>query len=227
MKGLRALARTRELPVPLRHLVRVPVRRAQAGGSEGPQLAARLAGLDAGRQEQLLLDVVSGEIALVLGHASAETVDTERGLLDLGFDSLTAVELRNRLNAVTGLQLHPTLAFDHPTPAALARHLRDELAPRIGPDGADGDGGEAHVRRMLATLTPQRLREAGLLDVLLQLADGMGAADGGSPVPGVQDRGEQPYEDVAVDGETPSLIEGADLDDLIQMAMAGPAAEEL
>ncbi|WP_455711006.1 phosphopantetheine-binding protein [Streptomyces cinereoruber] len=77
-------------------------------------------------------------VAAVLGHGSPDRIDAERGLLDLGFDSLTAVEFRNRLNAVTGLRLPTTVVFDHPTPAALARHLLDELAVTASPTGSAG-----------------------------------------------------------------------------------------
>ncbi|WP_371103082.1 phosphopantetheine-binding protein, partial [Streptomyces sp. PU_AKi4] len=77
--------------------------------------------------QTLLHGMVLGHVAAVLGHASAEALDSGRGFLDLGMSSLTAVELRNRLNAETGLTLPTTLIFDHPDPAALVRHLRDEL----------------------------------------------------------------------------------------------------
>ncbi|WP_199579280.1 phosphopantetheine-binding protein [Streptomyces sp. CRB46] len=76
--------------------------------------------------------VVLGHVAAVLGHASAESLDAGRGFLDLGMSSLTAVELRNRLNAETGLSLPTTLIFDHPDPAALVRHLRTELGTDTG-----------------------------------------------------------------------------------------------
>ncbi|WP_268874152.1 type I polyketide synthase [Streptacidiphilus melanogenes] len=116
----------------LRGLVRLPMRRAVetagAGASPGePELVARLAPLPVGEQRQALLDLVRRQIAAVLGYAGAEAVDAERAFKELGFDSLTAVELRNRLTTGTGLRLPATLIFDYPNPTALSGHLRDEL----------------------------------------------------------------------------------------------------
>ncbi|MFC3540695.1 SDR family NAD(P)-dependent oxidoreductase, partial [Couchioplanes caeruleus subsp. azureus] len=118
------------VPAVLRDLVKGG--RARAAGNAGP--AATLAALTqqlAGRREDERLrhvtDLVRAEAAAVLGHASAAAVDARREFRDLGFDSLTAVELRNRLTAVTGLRLSATMVFDHPTPAALAEHLTKEL----------------------------------------------------------------------------------------------------
>jgi NADP-dependent 3-hydroxy acid dehydrogenase YdfG/acyl carrier protein len=147
---LRSAAGSGALHPLLRGLVRRPPARGLDAGADGPELAGRLAGLPVTDQRQLLLDVVRSQVAVVLGYPGPEPVATDRGLLDMGFDSLTAVELRNRLNRATGLRLPTTLAFDYPTPAAIAEYLRAEIAP-------DGAGSVrslvAEVDRLEAALT--------------------------------------------------------------------------
>ncbi|MFD2493918.1 beta-ketoacyl reductase [Amycolatopsis jiangsuensis] len=98
-------------------------------------LTARLATLAPGDRHEAVLQVVRTQAALVLGLAGPAAVGADRSFRDLGFDSLTAVELRNRLSAATELQLFPTLVFDYPAPAALATHLLSELdgGPAISP----------------------------------------------------------------------------------------------
>ncbi|WP_443066181.1 SDR family NAD(P)-dependent oxidoreductase [Streptomyces sp. NBC_00523] len=128
--ALRARAKSGSLAPLLRGLVRTPVRRAaaaRAGAAGATSLAQRLATLPAAEQDRLLLDLVREEVAAVLGRSDAAVLDPSRTFTTLGFDSLSAVELRNRLGAATGQRLTPTLIFDHPTPGALATHLRDTL----------------------------------------------------------------------------------------------------
>ncbi|MEN3615924.1 alpha/beta fold hydrolase, partial [Plantactinospora sp. ZYX-F-223] len=119
---------------------------------DGQTLADQLAGLDDGERRERLLRVVRSDVAAVLGHRDAEDVDADAPFGSLGFDSLTAVELRNRLGARTGRVFPATLTFDHPTPAALAEHLDREL-----------DAGPAH------TPAPRPLAGGGTEDSLSAL----------------------------------------------------------
>jgi pimaricinolide synthase PimS1 len=118
--ALRGLARIGAVPPLLRGLIRAPAQPARAAAGS---LAARLANVPAPEREGNVLELVRSEIAAVLGHRSAADVDVNRAFNELGFDSLSAVELRNRLAATTGLQLPATLIFDYPNPHALAGYL--------------------------------------------------------------------------------------------------------
>ncbi|MFH8476675.1 type I polyketide synthase [Streptomyces sp. NPDC018000] len=122
------------VPAILRALPGAPARRAVARGGDstedgalGAELAGRLARMAPEEQQRTLLNLVRGHTAEVLGHARAQDVDPMRGFVELGFDSLMALELRNRLGGVSGLRLPSTLIYDHPTPLAAAHHLRAEL----------------------------------------------------------------------------------------------------
>ncbi|MER6961976.1 acyl carrier protein, partial [Streptomyces sp. NPDC000618] len=89
----------------------------------------RLSELAEDDRRRLLTDLVCDHASTVLALGGADAVDPRRGFTEMGFDSLTAVELRNRLDAATELRLPATLVFDYPTPADLAEHLFEELAP--------------------------------------------------------------------------------------------------
>ncbi|MFF9587552.1 SDR family NAD(P)-dependent oxidoreductase, partial [Streptomyces achromogenes] len=126
--ALRAHAAAGTLPPVFRALVRAPARRAvEVADGAATSWARRLAALPDADRDRELLDLVRTEVALVLGHAGSATIDASRAFKELGFDSLTAVELRNRLNTATGLRLPATLLFDHPTLAALVSQLRDRI----------------------------------------------------------------------------------------------------
>ncbi|PBJ48476.1 polyketide synthase, partial [Mycobacterium avium subsp. hominissuis] len=113
-------------------LVNAPTRRrvddSLAAAKSKSALAHRLDGLPEAEQHAVLLELVRSHIATVLGSPTAEAIDPDKAFQELGFDSLTAVEMRNRLKTATGLALSPTLIFDYPTPNALAGYIRTELA---------------------------------------------------------------------------------------------------
>ncbi len=143
--ALRAQARAGGLPTMLRGLVRAAPR-PRLQRAEGSLLLERLRGAPAEESRRIVLQTVRGEIAAVLGHSSPEVIDARRALKELGFDSLLAVELRNRLNAATGIRLPVTLVFDYPTAVLLADHVletisgtRAELASPVASTGSNDE----------------------------------------------------------------------------------------
>jgi polyketide synthase 12 len=172
---LRAAGRAGELPPLLRGLTAAVAaaatrRRVGDAGPTAPALRGRLAAVPPAAREALLLDLVRGHAATVLGHDDPAAVDASRAFRELGFDSLTAVELRNRLEDASGLRLPPTVVFDHPTPAALARRLLAELALDDGAGTARTAFAEFdRLEAVLATLSDERLHPqiAARLEALL------------------------------------------------------------
>ncbi len=165
------------VPAVLRTVVRSGRRRGdQTPGAAGGSFAARVAELPAEEREQALLRLVREQAATVLGLASPDAVPETRGFLQLGFDSLTAVELRSRLGAATGLRLPATLVFDQATPANAARYLRDRLFPESR-EPTESEAEEKRFREALASIPLARFRQAGLLADVLRLAGGEADAE--------------------------------------------------
>nr|WP_262928363.1 type I polyketide synthase [Streptomyces sp. CBMA29] len=133
-EAFRALARGLTSRAPQRRTAKAAVPAARSGGAD---LAARLAALGAAERSAVLVDMVRTNVAAVLGHGSSAAVDPARAFKELGFDSLTGVELRNRLGTATGQRLAATVVFDHPTPDALAAHLLGTLLPDEQPPGTE------------------------------------------------------------------------------------------
>jgi hypothetical protein len=117
------------VPPLLRALVRPARRDAGTATVDAGSLLRKLAGRSVEEQRKLVLELVLASSAAVLGHPGTSALDPEQDLWELGFDSLTAVELRNRLGAATDVRLSAAVVFDHPTPAALAGHLVAHLRP--------------------------------------------------------------------------------------------------
>ncbi|MFD8903220.1 beta-ketoacyl reductase, partial [Streptomyces ardesiacus] len=194
-----------------------PVTRAVAAqGESGSDLRETLRALPGEERESAVLALVRSEVATLLGHTDADAVAPDRAFSELGFDSLASVGLRNRLTLVTGLRLPATLVFDHPNARALSVYLAAELAPDDEADQGDGDehGTEAEIREILRTIPLARLREAGLIESLLELADAAGPSDQGNDYgPGAE--------------PAPTLIDeidGMDADRLISLALQGSAS---
>ncbi len=124
--ALRAQAKVEALPPMLRGLARTPMRRASR--STGGSLARSLGDVPQQERGGVVLEAVRAEVAMVLGHVSPHAVDPQLAFNELGFDSLSAVELRNRLSVITGLRLPATLVFNYPTSAALADYLLGRIA---------------------------------------------------------------------------------------------------
>ncbi|WP_354671560.1 SDR family NAD(P)-dependent oxidoreductase [Streptomyces sp. SRF1] len=164
-------------------------RRTAATGASAAGLVARLAALTEEEQHRTLLTLVRAQAAAVLGHTGVDAVPDDIPFKDIGFDSLTGVELRNRLAAATGLRLPATVVFRHPTPSAIAAELRGKLCPAQASTAAPVFGELARLEAEVARLAPDdgaRDRLAKRLETLLwRLNDGTPAEDPGRHHPTV------------------------------------------
>ncbi|MEU5629877.1 SDR family NAD(P)-dependent oxidoreductase [Streptomyces tendae] len=198
-----------ETPAMLRALVRRSARRtAQGGGSAAATAALRKRLADAREEERyaILLDLVRTHAADVLGHADTSAIEPDRAFKELGFDSLSAVEFRNAVNAATGLRLPPTLVFDYPSADVLAEHIGTEFAP-----AGDETDQDQQIRNVLRTIPLSRLRDAGLMDALLELG---GVLDRGSSHPSEDDPDGQPsIDELDAEALISMALEGQEFDD--------------
>ncbi|TDQ04390.1 type I polyketide synthase [Labedaea rhizosphaerae] len=194
---------TGEVPDMLRGLVRTRVRREAGAAGTADSFRQRMAGLSEEDRKAELLELVRAHAAAILGHAGADAIEPDLAFKELGFDSLAAVEFRNGLVEATGLKLPATLVFDYPNSLVLAEHFAEELRPA----GTEED----RIRLAIAAIPMQRLKEAGLLDGLLDLA-GIKGASTGEP---------EPEQDSTAQGPTAQEIDELDTDALINMALDG------
>ncbi|MER6030947.1 SDR family NAD(P)-dependent oxidoreductase, partial [Streptomyces sp. NPDC001851] len=190
--NLSAMRAHGSVPALFRTLAGLPARAATHAGAGAEPLARRLAGLDDEERQRLVLDLVRTQVADTLRRADPASVGAERPFQDMGFDSLTAVDLRNRLKAETGLPLPATLIFDHPSPAALTQFILAQAAAdeqpgatsvlaeldgleaaiaSAGPDGLDRTVLTERLRVLLARLDADRTEEEQAPDAASRLAD--------------------------------------------------------
>ncbi|WP_189167456.1 type I polyketide synthase [Sphaerisporangium melleum] len=143
LRSLRVAAQFAALPAIVHALV--PVGRRRVVGADpaaASELRERLARMPEAEHARVLMDLVLDQVAAVLGHADPTVLEQDRPFNESGFDSLTAVEFRNRMNGATGLRLPATLIFDYPTPVALVRHL----GARLTSDGSHRAAPAARAR---------------------------------------------------------------------------------
>jgi acyl transferase domain-containing protein/short-subunit dehydrogenase/acyl carrier protein len=174
-------ANTDVVPALLRAMAPAVRRRTAGGELVAGSLRTSLAGLSEAERERVVQNLVRAHAATVLGYEGPDDVDPERDFLQTGFDSLTAMELRNALNRVSGLRLPPMVVFDNKTPAALARHVHAELLSAEGPtlagSPARATGGDTLSDLFRAALEHAPVEKA--MDLLRAVADtrpGFGAA---------------------------------------------------
>ncbi|WP_422615756.1 acyl carrier protein [Nocardia jejuensis] len=205
--SVRALAEQRRLPLLLSRLAGAS--RAKAASDDQvdePRLLDRLAGASDDRRYELALDLVREQAAAVLGHSGSNAIEARKPFEELGFDSLGAVEFRNRMNAKTGLALPTTVMFDYPNAEALALHIRDLTANSAGAQPDQSSDEETELRRLLLGIPLSTLRETGLLSSLMELA-GAPALDVG-------------------DGADGGDIDGMDAESLIRRALNADLFDE-
>ncbi|MFJ4658845.1 type I polyketide synthase [Nocardia sp. NPDC088792] len=151
------VAFTATRPSPLLADLPEAARLARAGGDDEPVASAlteQLAGAGEAEQQRVLVHLIRTQVATVLGHGDIAGIESGSSFSDFGFDSVTAVEFRNRLAAATGIRLPVTAVFDYPTPQSLATSLRAELVPAPADPAAAGIAELERLEAILAATGP-------------------------------------------------------------------------
>ncbi|CAM5658265.1 SDR family NAD(P)-dependent oxidoreductase OS=Streptomyces tendae OX=1932 GN=GUR47_30605 PE=4 SV=1 [Streptomyces tendae] len=205
------------VPAALLDLAEGPARRRAhpAAGAGDTTLTDRLAGLDGTERESLVLDLVRAEAAGVTGRPGPHAISPDQAFQEAGFDSLAAVQLRNRLTAATGLNLPGTLVFDHPTPRDVAGHLLGRLAPSGADVSARVLSELDRVDALLAAVHEDERHRNMVRRRLQAMASRLGTPAGGTD---------------AVDEPAPTArIESASVDELfalIDTELSGPPTDD-
>ncbi|MEV8402302.1 type I polyketide synthase [Streptomyces niveus] len=206
-----------ELPALLRSLVPAAGsarRTADDAPAESGTLRERLAAMQPHQRMPALLTLVRTHAAGILGYAGPDEIELDKPFNEVGFDSLSAMGFRNKLTLVTGLKLSAGMIYDYPDPRALAEHLGAELAPAAD-ESADPALTDDGIRDALAAIPVARLREAGLLNGLLELV-------------GIEP---EPVSGTTADGDAEesggsAAIDAMDSDALISMALGEALGDE-
>ncbi|ROQ82956.1 acyl transferase domain-containing protein [Streptomyces sp. CEV 2-1] len=199
-----------DLPDLFRGLVRPSGHRpTDASASGAAAFRRRMTSLTDDERADQVLDLVRAHAAAILGYAGPSAIEPDRAFKELGFDSLAAVEFRNGLAQATGLRPSATLVFDYPNSRMLAQYLAEELRPDSPTD--EEAVGEERVRRILQGIPLSRLRDAGLMEVLFELA---GAHD------------EPANEAQSMDEPSADSIDSMDAESLISMALDGSGLDD-
>ncbi|ARQ72082.1 hypothetical protein CAG99_00555 [Streptomyces marincola] len=179
-----------------------------AADTAGPSMAQRLAGLTGEQRTAFFTDLVAHHVAAALGYGASQTVDAGREFAELGFDSLTAVELRNGLSGATGLRLPATLVFDYPSPAALAAYLDEQFPAEDAAGGSSQPTAFDELERLQAVLTSAPLDETQRARMVKQLQSLLWKLDGETPAdaPGDEPESGSASLDAATDDEMFDLI---------------------
>ncbi|GAB2720465.1 type I polyketide synthase [Nocardia thraciensis] len=171
---LRLAAAEPDRPLPAILSALAPTRR-RAGGSGTRTRTVDLGALPPEQRRVRIMELIRGSAAAVLGHSGPDAIPPDRPFQELGFDSLGAIEFRNRIRTAAGVELPATVVFDYPTPQAIGEYLAAHFAEAPADSVVSED---ERIRAAIAAIPVQRLRSAGLLDTLLDLA-GTGPAEAG------------------------------------------------